>query len=52
MQDQPKLKDVGQVLDRLDRNWQVLVQLFQEGQGKLATQSARFCQARFPRCCR
>ena len=37
MQDQPELKDVGQVLDRLDRNWQVLVQLFQEGQGKPAT---------------
>jgi len=38
MQDQPKLKDVEEVLARLDRSWQEIVQLFQDGQGKPSTQ--------------
>jgi hypothetical protein len=38
VQDQPKLQDIQAVLDRLDRNWQGLVQLFKEGQGKPSAQ--------------
>jgi hypothetical protein len=37
VQDQPKLKVAEEVLERLDRNWQILVQLYKEGQGKPAT---------------
>jgi hypothetical protein len=38
VQDQPKLQDVKEVLDRLDRNWQGLVQLLKEGQVNPSTQ--------------
>jgi len=37
MQDQPKFKDVEEVLARLDRSWQEIVQLLLEGQSKPST---------------
>jgi len=38
MQDQPKFKDVEEVLARLDRSWQEIVHLLQDGQDKPSTQ--------------
>jgi len=38
MQDQPKLKDVEEVLARLDQSWQEIVHLLQDGQDKPSTQ--------------
>jgi hypothetical protein len=38
VQDQSKLQDVKEVLDRLDRNWQGLVQLIKEKQGEPSNQ--------------
>jgi len=47
MQDQQKLKDVEEVLARLDRSWQELVQSLQDGIGKHFTQGREPGEAAF-----
>ena len=47
MQDQPRLKDVEEVLARLDRSWQEIVQPLQDGQGKPSTQRFQPGEAAF-----